>query len=115
MAEAAKRFLVPFLSVSHALLAMALVLTFGNATGRRGAAGSLAIIAIPLVHIGFLVALESLLRVDARFVLLLAALVALETFISIWMISRLNMSAAPKRLDARLSAVGGEPLAARLA
>ena len=115
MAEAAKRYVVPFLSISHALLAMALVLTFGNATGRRGAAGSLVIVAIPLVHIGLLVALESLLRADARFALLLAALVALETFASIWMISRLNMSATPKRIDAKFDPVAQHSLATPLA
>ena len=38
-AEAAKRFGVPALAFAHTLLAMALVLTFGNITGRRGAAG----------------------------------------------------------------------------
>jgi lipopolysaccharide export system permease protein len=115
MAEAAKRYGVPSLSLAHALLAMALVLTFGNATGRRGATGSLIIIAIPVVHIGFLVALESLLRADPRFAALLAALVALEILASIWMISRLNMSAAPKRLDSRFGRTSSESLAAPLA
>jgi lipopolysaccharide export system permease protein len=115
MAEAAKRFGVPPLSAAHALLAMALVLTFGNATGRRGAASSLVIIAIPVIHIAFLVALEALLRVDARFAALFIMLVALEIIVSVWMISRLNMSAAPKRLDSRFGAAGGESLAAPLA
>jgi lipopolysaccharide export system permease protein len=115
MAEAAKRYGVPFLAVSHALLAMALVLTFGNVTGRRGAAGSLVIIAIPVVHIGFLVGLEALLRADPRFVALLAALVLLETCASIWMIIRLNMSPAPKLIDRATNVAGGARFAERLA
>jgi lipopolysaccharide export system permease protein len=93
MAEAAKRFGVPLLSAAHTLLAMALILTFGNITGRRGAAGSLVIVAIPAAHLGFLVALEALLRADARFVVLLAALAILEAAVSAWLITRLNISA----------------------
>lgn len=95
-AEAAKRFGLPALAVAHTLLAMALVLTFGNITGRRGAAGSLAIIAIPAAHIAFLVALESLLRVDARYALLLLAMLAAEVGVSVWMLARLNYGPKPK-------------------
>jgi hypothetical protein len=40
-AEAAKRFGVPALALAHTLLALALGLTFGNITGRRGAGGGL--------------------------------------------------------------------------
>jgi len=60
--EAAMRIGVPLLTLGHSLLAMALVLNFGNITGRRGASGALTIIAIPAAHILFLVALQSLLR-----------------------------------------------------
>lgn len=95
-AEAAKRFGVPALALAHTLLAMALILTFGNITGRRGAAGSLVIMAIPAAHIGFLVALETLLRADARYALLLIALVALEIGLSLWMLARLNYAPRPK-------------------
>jgi lipopolysaccharide export system permease protein len=108
MAEAAKRFGVPLLSVAHTLFAMALVLTFGNATGRRGGVGALLILLVPAIHVAFLVALEALLRVDARFAALLAALVALETLFSMWLITRLNMSAAPKPLHARFNAAASE-------
>jgi lipopolysaccharide export system permease protein len=111
MAEAAKRFGVPLLSVTHTLLAMAIILTFGNATGRRGGAGGLLIFVVPVVHIAFLVALEALLRADARFAALLAGLVACEAFVSAWLILRLNMSRAPKRLDAGLEAAPAERLA----
>lgn len=98
MAECAKRFGVPLLTIAHTLLAMALVLTFGNATGRRGAMGSFVIVAIPATHVFFLVALESLLRADARFAYLLGALVAAEIVVSIGLISRRHMSARPKAL-----------------
>jgi lipopolysaccharide export system permease protein len=97
MAEAAKRFGVPLLALAHTLLAMALTLTFGNITGRRGAAGSLTIIAIPAVHIAFLVGLESLLRVSAYFAPPLAALMLVEAGVSVWLIARLDFSATPKR------------------
>lgn len=107
-AEAAKRFGVPLLAVAHTLLAMALVLTFGNVTGRRGMAGSLVIIVIPIVHIAFLVALESLLRADARFFVLLAALAAGEIFVSAWLIARQHMSAQPRTLLAELRTCSAE-------
>jgi lipopolysaccharide export system permease protein len=100
MAEAAKRFGVPALAVAHTLLAMALTLTFGNITGRRGASGSLPIVAVPAAHIVYLVSLESLLRISAWFALLLAAFLFLEIGVSAWMIFRLNYSPKPRRLDA---------------
>jgi lipopolysaccharide export system permease protein len=100
-AEAAKRFGLPALSIAHTLLAMALVLTFGNVTGRRGASTSLVIIAVPATHIFFLVGLETLLRADARFALLLAALIAAEIAVAAALISKRHMSLGPMR---RLSA-----------
>ncbi|MBL1256978.1 MULTISPECIES: LptF/LptG family permease [Methylocystis] len=100
MAEAAKRFGAPALALAHALLAMALTLTFGNITGRRGAAGSLPIIAIPAAHIGFLVGLESLLRISAWFAIPLVAAMGVEIGVSAWLIGRLNYSPRAKRFDA---------------
>lgn len=97
-AEAAMRLGVPILAFGHTLLAMALALTFGNVTGRRGAGGQLAIIAIPVVHIGFLVLLQTLLRADARFFVLLAALALMEILISAFMLSKLN---SPNKTSAR--------------
>ncbi|MBY6241889.1 LptF/LptG family permease [Methylosinus sp. Sm6] len=96
-AEAAKRFGMPLLSLAHTLLAMALVLTFGNVTGRRGASSSLVIIAVPAAHIFFLVALETLLRADPRYACLLAALIAAEIAIAVVLISRRNRNASPMR------------------
>jgi lipopolysaccharide export system permease protein len=107
MAEAAKRFGVPVLAIAHTLLAMALTLTFGNITGRRGAAGSLTIIAIPATHITYLVALESLLRVSAWFAILLTVAVAAEIGLSLWLIAKLNYSPRPKRFDAAVPVTPG--------
>lgn len=104
MAEAAKRFGVPALAIGHTLLAMALTLSFGNITGRRGAAGSLTIIAIPAAHIGFLVALESLLRISGWFAILLLAAFAAEVLGSLWLIAKVNYSPRPERYDAALPA-----------
>jgi lipopolysaccharide export system permease protein len=76
--EAAKRFIIPILALSHALLGMGLVLAVGNATGRRSVAASAVIVAVPAVHIGILVAAESLVRFDARLVGLVGVLVVAE-------------------------------------
>jgi len=74
---------------------MALGLRWGNVTGRRGAGGAWwTVAALPAAHIGFLVVLQSLLRADARFAILLAALAALEVGISAAILARLNF--APK-------------------
>jgi lipopolysaccharide export system permease protein len=101
--EAAMRLGVPMLSLGHALLAIALVLTFGNITGRRGAGGSLLIVAIPAAHIVFLVVLQSLLRADARFAFVIVLLLAAEILYSLRLISRLNYGPAqPKRIDPSL-------------
>lgn len=107
MAEAAKRFGAPALALAHALLAMALTLTFGNITGRRGAAGSLPIIAIPAAHIGFLVGLESLLRISAWFAIPLVAAMGAEIGVSAWLIGRLNYSPRTKRFDVPAPAPAG--------
>jgi len=90
MAEAAKRFGVPILSFAHALFAVALILRFGNVTGRRGGGGGALMLVVPATHIFFLVALEALLRADARYAFLLGGLVALEFGVSVWLIAGLN-------------------------
>jgi lipopolysaccharide export system permease protein len=86
--EAAKRFMIPILALSHALLGMGLVLAVGNATGRRSAAASAVIVAVPVFHIGVLVAAESLVRVDPRLVGLVGLLVAAEFIIGAALIQR---------------------------
>jgi lipopolysaccharide export system permease protein len=113
LAEAAKRFGVPALAIAHTLLAMALTLTFGNITGRRGAAGSFVIMAVPAIHIAFLVALESLLRVSAYFAILLILGAVAEIGVSMWLIARQNYSPRPQRYDA--AAPAGPAYAAPLA
>jgi lipopolysaccharide export system permease protein len=88
--EGAMRLGVPLLSFGHTLLAIALTLTFGNVTGRRGASSQLVIVAIPAAHIAFLVILQSLMRIDARFVAVLAALVLFEILASAFLVAKLN-------------------------
>ena len=90
---------VPILALGHTLLAMALALTFGNVTGRRGAGGQFVIIAIPVVHIAFLVLLQTLLRADARLIVVLAALALLEILASLFMIWRLNSPGGVRALS----------------
>ena len=109
--EAAMLMGVPLLTLGHTLLAIALVLSFGNITGRRGAGGALTIVAIPATHIVFLVTLQSLMRADARFILVLAAMALLEILGSAWLIARLNYGPRPKPLAAG-AAPGYDGLAA---
>lgn len=101
-AEAAKRFGVPLLSLTHTLLALALGLTFGNITGRRGAGGGLLNMAAPTAHIIFLVALESLMRLSWYFAFLLIAFAIAEAGISLWLLARLNRRDLPVKLAAGL-------------
>lgn len=86
--EAAKRFLIPILALSHALFGMGLVLAVGNATGRRSVAASAIIVAVPVVHIGILVVAESLVRIEPRLVGLVALLVIAEFVAGIALIHR---------------------------
>jgi len=101
-AEAAKRVGVPLLSLTHTLLALALGLTFGNITGRRGAGGGLLNMAAPTAHIIFLVALESLMRLSWYFAFLLIAFAVAEAGISLWLLARLNRRDLPVKLAAGL-------------
>ena len=66
MSEATKRCFIPLLALSHGLLAIGLVLTASAATGRGSATTILAILLIPLIHIGLLIGAESLVQVDPR-------------------------------------------------
>ncbi|HEX3179920.1 MAG TPA: LptF/LptG family permease [Beijerinckiaceae bacterium] len=86
--EAAKRFAIPLLALSHALLGMGLVLAVGNATGRRSVAASAVIVAIPAVHIGILIAAESLVRVNPGLVALVGVLVVAEFLVGAALIHR---------------------------
>ena len=98
-AEAAKRFGVPALALAHTLLALALGLTFGNITGRRGAGGGLLNMAAPTAHIIFLVSLESLMRLNWHFAFLLVGFALAEAGVSIWLLARLNRNAPTIKID----------------
>lgn len=100
--EATKRFMIPILALSHALLGMGLVLAVGNATGRRSVATSAVIVAVPAVHIGILVAAESLVRFDAHLVLLVALFVLAELIAGIGLIQRQHRGAQTVDLSALL-------------
>jgi lipopolysaccharide export system permease protein len=98
--EAAMRLGVPVLALAHALFAVALGLRYGNVTGRRGGSGAWwTIAALPAAHIGFLVALQSLMRADARFAVLLVALVALEIGGSLVVLARLQHAPKTQRFN----------------
>ncbi len=96
MSEAAKRFGIPILALAHALLAMGLVLTFANATGRN-ATTIAALIAAPLVHIGILIGTESLVRRDPRLVILIALAIAVEFLAAFILILRQQANFAAAR------------------
>ena len=98
-AEAAKRFGVPALALAHTLLALALGLTFGNITGRRGAGGGLLNMAAPTAHIIFLVSLESLMRLKWHFAFLIVGFALAEAGLSIWLLARLNRNAPTIKID----------------
>jgi lipopolysaccharide export system permease protein len=96
-AEAAMRLGVPVMALGHTLLAVALALRFGNVTGRRGIGGSWTIVALPATHIGFLVVLQTLIRADARFAIVVAALALLEIGVSLAILARLNFAPRLRR------------------
>jgi lipopolysaccharide export system permease protein len=64
------------------------VLAVGNATGRRSVAASVVIIAIPITHIGVLVAAETLVRIDLRLLAVVGLLVLAEFAAGIALIQR---------------------------
>jgi len=96
MSEAAKRFGIPILALAHALLAMGLVLTLANATGRNATTVA-ALIAVPLVHIGILIGTESLVRRDPRLVILIALAIAVEFLAAFILILRQQANFAVAR------------------
>jgi lipopolysaccharide export system permease protein len=102
MSEAAKRFGIPILALAHALLAIGLVLTLSNATGRNATTVA-ALIAIPAIHIGILIGTESVVRRDPFLVYLVAVAIAAEFVIALVLILR---------QQARFSVKGNEKHAA---
>jgi lipopolysaccharide export system permease protein len=90
MSEAAKRFGIPIMALSHALLAIGLVLTLSSATGRNATTVA-ALVAIPAVHIGILIGTESLVRRDPYLVFLVGVAIALEFAVALVLILRQQM------------------------
>lgn len=85
--EAAKRIGIPIMALTHTLFAIALVLTFSNATG-RSAAGLIALVAIPLVHIAILIGSESIVRADPRLVVLVGVAIVIELIAALALLYR---------------------------
>jgi lipopolysaccharide export system permease protein len=87
--EATKRALIPLLALTHALLAIGLVLTLSAATGRASGATA-AILAIPLIHIAILVGSESLVRQNPNLVAVVALAILAEFVTALILIWRRN-------------------------
>ena len=87
MSEAAKRFGIPILALSHALLAIGLVLTLSSATGRNATTVA-ALVAIPVIHIGILIGTESLVQRNPVLVVVVAAAIGFEFLVAIVLILR---------------------------
>jgi lipopolysaccharide export system permease protein len=90
MSEAAKRCLVPLLALSHALLAIGLVLTIAAATGRGSAMAASTMLIIPLLHVAILVGSESLVRQNPRLIILVGLAILAEIAAALTMIWRQN-------------------------
>lgn len=103
VSEATKRFVVPFLALSHTLLGIGLVVAVASATGRRATAASAVIAVIPAVHVAVLIAAETLIRLNPRLWILIAAIVASEVLVGALLIRRQGV-AGRTRLKAAASA-----------
>ncbi|MGO9685037.1 MAG: LptF/LptG family permease [Beijerinckiaceae bacterium] len=87
MSEASKRLAIPPLALTHTLFAIGLVLTLASATG-RGAAATMAIVAVPVAHIAVLIGSETLVRRDPVFIWLVAAAILVEFLAAVVLIHR---------------------------
>jgi lipopolysaccharide export system permease protein len=88
--EAAKRIGIPVLALTHVLFGIALVLTVSSATGRGSTATTLTVLAVPLLHIGMLIAMETLVRKDPRLVWVVAAAIVAEFVAALVLLQRQN-------------------------
>ena len=106
--EAAKRLLIPFLSFTHVLFGVALVLTVSNATGRGSTATTLSVLAVPSIHIAMLIGMETLVRRDIRLVWLVVFAIAAEIVAALIMLQRQNRIGKPetKSRPITLGAIG---------
>ena len=93
------------------LFGIALVLTVSSATGRGSSATTLTVLAVPAIHIGMLIAMETLVRKDPRLVWFVAAAIVVEFFAALWMLQRQNRTWAPTPQGERTGAVDalGQP------
>ncbi len=107
--EAAKRTGIPILALTHVLFGIALVLTVSNATGRGSSATTLTVLAVPAIHIGILIAMETLVRKDPRLVWLVALAIVAETVAALVMLQRQNRVKAVARPRAVPMAALGAP------
>jgi lipopolysaccharide export system permease protein len=94
MSEAAKRFGIPLLALTHALLAIGLVLSLASASGRASAATTVTMLTIPAIHVAILVSTETLVRQDPRLVILVALAIVVEFVAAIILIQRQNANFA---------------------
>ena len=106
--EAAKRIGIPILALTHVLFGIALVLTVSSATGRGSTATTLSVLAIPLIHIGMLIAMETLVRKDIRLVWLVGLAILFEVVAALVLLQRQNRvrGTRRRRRGADLAAIG---------
>ncbi len=88
LSEVVKRFVVPLLALGHALLGIGLVLNMGAATGRRSTAATAIIAVLPALHVGVLIAAETLVRVQPALALAVVLIVLGECAFGAWLIQR---------------------------
>ena len=106
--EAAKRLGLPMLALTHVLFGIALVLTVSSATGRGSTATTLTVLAVPAIHIGMLISMETLVRKDPRLVWLVAAAIVAEMLAALWLLHQQNRvrTHSPVRDTDELAALG---------
>jgi lipopolysaccharide export system permease protein len=101
MSEAAKRCGIPLLALTHALLAIGLVLSVSSASGRGSSATTATVLAIPAIHVAILVSAETLVRQDPRLIWLVGFAILVEFALALFLIRRQNANfPVPKDLVA---------------
>ena len=104
--EAVKRLVIPALALAHTLLGIGLVLNVASATGRRSAAGGAAVAVLPAVHIGILVAAETLIRANPALAIFVIGLALAEIACGIWLIRRQQIGDARRAAPAMPALAG---------
>ena len=93
--EAAKRLGIPLLALTHVLFGIALVLTVSSATGRGSTATTMTILAVPALHIGLLISMETLVRKDSNLVWVIAGAILVELAVALYLLQRQNRVQGP--------------------